>query len=200
VRGIHALVSGATALCALGAAGCGGGERQDANEPSGTFPLRVSAASFPASQSLSGETRMRITVENTGSRTAPDVAVTVFKKGNGTRASAFAENSKQIGLGSTSRPIWIVDSGPKGGDTAYSNTWALGPLKPHASRTFTWRVSPVRAGTFAVAYEVAAGLTGKAQARAPGGGRPRGAFRVTVSDKPAHSTVDAKGDVVNGGG
>ena len=36
---------------ALLASGCGGGERQDADEPSGTFKVDVSA-SFPAEQRL----------------------------------------------------------------------------------------------------------------------------------------------------
>jgi len=34
------------------AAGCGSGPRQDADEPSGNFPVQVVSASFPANQRL----------------------------------------------------------------------------------------------------------------------------------------------------
>jgi hypothetical protein len=199
---MRALTTGGTALAVLLATGCGGA-RQDAKEPAGTFPLRVSAASFPARQRLSQEAVMKVTVENTGTKAVPNVAVSVFntgKAGDRTRAAAFADTSKQPGLASTSRPIWIVDKGPYGGDTAYANTWALGALAPHRSRTFSWHVSPTRAGSFGVTYEVAAGLNGRARATAPGGGVPRGSFRVAVSGTPAQGTVDANGNVVNSGG
>jgi hypothetical protein len=200
---MRVLAAGTTALAVLLATGCGG-QRQDANEPTGTFPVRVSAASFPASQRLSQEAVMTITVQNTGTKAVPDIAVTVYKTGTSkareqTRAAAFGDTSKQPNLASTSRPIWIVDHGPKGGDTAYSNTWALGPLAAHRSRTFTWHVSPTRAGNFGISYEVAAGLNGKARARAPGGGVPRGSFRISVSGVPSQSTVDDNGNVVSGG-
>jgi hypothetical protein len=199
---MRALATGGTAVAVLLATGCGG-TRQDANEPSGTFALRVSAASFPAKQHLSQEAVMKVTVVNTGTKTAPNVAVSVFQTGQAgeeTHAAAFSDNSKQSGLAATSRPIWIVDQGPYGGDTAYSNTWALGPLAPHRSRTFSWHVSPTRAGTYGVTYEVAAGLNGKARASGPGGSAPRGSFHIAVSDKPAAGSVDANGNVVNSGG
>lgn len=188
---------GAAALAALLVAGCGG-QRQDASEPSGSFPMRVVNASFPTSQRLSREATMRITVENTGNKAVPEVAVTVFKTGNGTHARAFSDNSKQPDLADSSRPIWIVDRAPYGGDTAYSNTWALGRLGPNRSRTFTWKVSPVRAGSYSISYEVAAGLNGQAKAKAPGGGIPRGVFKVAVSGAPAQSTVNDNGNVVGG--
>jgi hypothetical protein len=202
VEGIRALATGATALAVLFAAGCGG-TRQDANEPSGTFPVRISAASFPARQHISKEAVMRVTVTNAGTKIVPEIAVTVFKTGAAgqkTRAAAFADTSPQPGLASTSRPIWIVDRGPFGGDTAYSNTWALGSLAPRRSRTFVWRVSPTRAGFFRISYVVGAGLNGKARATAPGGGVPHGSFRVFVSGRPEKSIVVGNGKVVTGGG
>jgi hypothetical protein len=202
VEGMQALATGGTALAVLLATGCGG-TRQDANEPSGTFPLRVSAASFPARQRLSREAVMKVTVVNTGTKAVPNVAVTVYRTGSAnekTRAAAFSETSKQPDLASTSRPIWIVDKGPYGGDTAYANTWALGTLAPHRSRTFSWHVSPTRAGKYGVSYEVAAGLNGKARASGPGGGVPRGSFTVAVSGTPSQGSVDANGNVVNSGG
>ena len=162
-------------------AGCGGGSaRQDADEPSGTWSVSVNAA-FPESQRLAEQETMRIRVRNTDDRALPNVAVTV---------SSFSERSEQAGLADPERPIWIVDSPPRGGDTAYTNTWALGRIPPNESKTFTWRVTPVKAGSHRIRYRVAAGLDGKAKARLSGGGVPRGTFDVSVSRAPSQSRVD----------
>jgi hypothetical protein len=40
------------ALCTVGLAACGGGERQDEGEPEGEFPVEITAAEFPPSQDL----------------------------------------------------------------------------------------------------------------------------------------------------
>ena len=106
---------------ALAAAGCGGGTRQDADEPSGTFQVAVLKASFPTKQHLAQPERFVIAVRNTGSKPVPNVAVTV---------SSFAARSEQAGLADPERAVWIVDASPRGGDTAYTNTWALGRLAP----------------------------------------------------------------------
>src|SRR3954447_20232473 len=102
------------ALLALGVAGCGGGDRQDKNEPSGTFDVRVVRATFPRAQHIADQTRMRIAVRNTGNQTVPNVAVTVH---------GFTRQDTQPGLADPNRPVWIVDRGPTGGDTAYVGTW-----------------------------------------------------------------------------
>ena len=65
-------------VAAVTVAGCGGGKRQDADEPSGTFQVDVVNASFPAKQHLAKSERFVIAVRNTGSRAVPDLAVTVF--------------------------------------------------------------------------------------------------------------------------
>ena len=54
--------------------------------------------------------------------------------------------------------------GSGGAVTAYSNTWALGALAPGKTATFVWRVTAVKPGVHTVAWEVAAGLNGKAKA------------------------------------
>jgi hypothetical protein len=175
-------------LLAVVVAGCGGGERQDKNEPSGTFDVDVVNDSFPLSQHVARQSRLRIQVRNAGNETVPNVAVTV---------KGFTRRDTQEGLADPTRPVWIVDRGPRGGDTAYVGTWALGSLKAGRSRTFEWRVTPVRAGQYDVKYEVTAGLDGKAKARTKDGGRPAGTFTVRVSGKPADARVDpATGQVV----
>jgi hypothetical protein len=168
-------------LAAVALAGCGGGERQDANEPSGTFRVAVVRASFPTKQHLAQPERFVIAVRNTGRETVPNVAVTV---------NSFAERSEQAGLADPERAVWIVDSSPSGGQTAYTSTWALGRLAPGQTRRFVWRVTAVKAGTHTVKWQVAAGLNGKAKATLSGNRAPAGSVTVDVSEKPAQAHVD----------
>src|ERR1700722_7277877 len=92
---------GACLVLLLG--GCGSGTRQDANEPKGTFAVKVVRASFPAQQSVAGQTRMILQVRNTGTETVPNVAVSV---------DSFAYASDFPELASNKRPIWVVETGP----------------------------------------------------------------------------------------
>jgi hypothetical protein len=193
----------ACALCGVSAAGCGGGQRQDAGEPSGRFPVDIVRASFPTTQRLAESSRFEVAVRNAGSRTVPDIAVTVETGGKPAttdragNASAFGVVSQQPGVAEPSRPVWVLDSGPRGGVTAYTNTWALGRLRPGEMKTFVWRVTAVKPGTYTVKYQVAAGLNGKAKAVASGGGgAPSGQFTVRISGKPADARVGPNGEVI----
>ena len=158
-------------------------QRQDANEPSGTFQVAVVRASFPAKQHLAKPERFVIAVRNTGDKTVPNVAVTV---------NSFAARSEQAGLADPERAVWVIDASPRGGDTAYTNTWALGRLAPGQTRRFVWRVTAVQAGTHTVKWQVAAGLNGKAKATLAGNRAPAGSVTVDVSAKPAQAHVDPK--------
>jgi hypothetical protein len=176
---------------ALAVAGCGGATRQDAAEPSGTFRVDIVNASFPTKQHLAKSERFAISVRNTGHDAVPNVAVTV---------DSFATRSQQAGLADPSRAVWIVDAAPRGGDTAYTNTWALGRLAPGQTRRFVWRVTAVQSGTHTVKWAVAAGLNGKAKATLSGNRAPAGSVTVDVSDKPAQARVDPDtGKVVRAG-
>jgi hypothetical protein len=186
----------AVGLGALALAGCGG-SRQDAGEPSGTFPVNIVRATFPQSQRLAGQVRMVITVNNAGSKTIPNIGVTIEGANGAAPAAAFGTYDTQAGLASPSRPIWIVDRGPIGGDTAYVNTWTLGKLAPHQEKTFVWFVTPTVGGTHTVRYRVSAGLNGKAKAQLAGGGVPSGSFTVVVNSKPAGVKVSPNGDVTS---
>jgi len=151
----------------------------------------VVRASFPTKQHLAQPERFVIAVRNTGRDTVPNVAVTV---------SSFAERSEQAGLADPERAVWIVDSSPSGGQTAYVNTWALGRLAPGQTRRFVWRVTAVKAGTHTVKWQVAAGLNGKAKATLAGNRAPAGSVTVDVSEKPAQAHVDPEtGKVVRDG-
>jgi hypothetical protein len=184
----------ATCALALGLAGCGGGgesARQDADEPEGTWTVDVVEADFPSDQRLAQPATMRLRVRNADDRELPNLAVTV---------DSFSRRSDQAGLADANRPIWVVDDAPRGGQTAYTNTWALGRLRPGQTKTFQWRVTPVEAGSHRVSYRISAGLAGKARAQLDGGGRPEGAFRVRVSRQPSQARVDpGTGDVIREG-
>ena len=72
----------ALALCAAGLAACGGGERQDEDEPEGEFPVEIVSAEFPAKQRLAETSDLLLSVQNTGDETIPDLAVTIFTVAN----------------------------------------------------------------------------------------------------------------------
>lgn len=194
-----------TTLCLLAVAGCGGGERQDENEPEGSYPVEVVRAAFPEEQKLAKSSDLIVTVRNAGRATIPNIALTV---------DGLDERKKSPDLADPSRPVFALngvqveiagfpeakDASPRGCDTAYVNTWACGPLRPNQQKTFRWSVTAVRAGDFDINWRVAAGLDGKAKAVAPGGGpAPRGQFSGTISDEaPDVRVADDGKTIVNG--
>jgi len=200
------LLLGAGGAClALLAGGCGGA-RQDAQEPKGNFTVRVLKASFPARQSIARPTHLVLAVQNTGSETVPDIAVSV---------DSLSYSANYPELAANKRPIWAIEEGPGaiakrpvptqtvspagGGQTAYFSTWALGPLAPGHTRTFLWRVTPVKPGLHIVHYTVAAGLAGKARAQLADGAPATGHFTVYIAPKPPPSHVDPEtGQIVAG--
>ncbi|HEX8855014.1 MAG TPA: hypothetical protein VF752_05385 [Thermoleophilaceae bacterium] len=177
----------AAPLALLAFAGCGGGERQDANEPSGDFKVQVVKADFPAKQALAQRSDMVISVKNVDTKTVPNVAVTV---------KSFEYNIQDSSVADPSRPIFVVNQPPRGGDTAYVDTYALGALKPGQVASFHWSVTAVRPGPFKITYRVAAGLNGKARAVLSEGGAPGGTFTGNVSQKAPQSKVADDGKTV----
>ena len=182
-------------LCTFGIAACGGGERQDAGEKAGDYRVEIVDASFPAEQQLADATTMKISVRNADTKTLPNVAVTVATQPgkSGGAAQAFSADIGDTAVSDPSRPIWIVDEGPKGGDTSYTNTWALGPLKAGQTKDFQWKVTAVKPGAYTIDYSVSPGLTGKAK---PAGGRTSGVFNVTIDDTPPNARVGKNGEVI----
>jgi hypothetical protein len=179
-------------------AGCGSGPRQDADEPSGSYKLEVDAATFPTSQAIAQSSTMKIRVRNRDTKAAPNVAVTVEtapgKPGQG--SSAFGQRVDDSRLSDPDRPVWVVDAGPAGGDSAATNTWALGRLKPGQSKEFRWKVTAVEPGSYTIRYRISPGLSGRA--RLASGGRTDGSFKVQIQDKPVPARVDDNGKVVRG--
>jgi hypothetical protein len=66
------------ALLMVGVVACGGGERQDAGEPEGEFPVEVTGAKFAPEQTLAQASDLILEVTNTGDEAVPDLAVTLF--------------------------------------------------------------------------------------------------------------------------
>jgi hypothetical protein len=122
-------------LLAAGVASCGG-TRQDANEPSGNFPVQIVSADFPSKQALAQNTNLTLSVANSGDKTIPDLAITIFTTSNastgqtgntttgttstGTSSTSqdlpqaqgsFSVRSEQEGLEIPFRPVWILEEG-----------------------------------------------------------------------------------------
>jgi hypothetical protein len=127
------------ALCSIGIVACGGGERQDADEPEGEFPVEVVSAAFPSKQRLAETSDLTLSIANTGEETIPDLATTIWTdseapgvegdsprgtptettetettatEGSGpVAAGSFSVISQQPDLAIPSRPVWILEQG-----------------------------------------------------------------------------------------
>jgi len=193
----------ATVSVAAAIAGCGGGERQDEDEPEGDFSVEVVRASFAREQRLAQRTNLVITVRNAGDETIPNVATTVNGFNYRSTEPDLAESERpQFAMNGVPREIGgfpeAKNATPSGCETAYVNTWACGPLRPGRERTFRWSVTPVRAGPYEIDWRVTAGLDGKARAvnAAAGGGVPRGTFSGTVSNEAPEVRIADDGKTV----
>jgi hypothetical protein len=185
------------ACAAMLASGCGGGKQQDVGEAKRTYKIQLVSATFDATQAVARPAVMRIKLRNADARTIPNLAVTVD-------SFYYTENYPE--LAANKRPVWVVEQGPGkiparpvqsqaisppgGGQTAYVNTWALGPLAPGRTQTFEWKVAPVKVGAHTVHIEIAAGLAGQAKATIASGGRPTAAFAAHIAPAPPATHVD----------
>jgi hypothetical protein len=198
----------------LGISACGGGgERQDVTEPSGKFPVQVTKAKFPNRQLLARTSDLELAVKNVGDRTIPELAVTIYT-GDAKADGSFNVRLNDPNLANPNRPVWILENHyPKlltpgatlktlgqapsaGAAAAQTDTFQFGPVPAGSSKDMVWRVTPVRADTYTVHYEVAAGLEGKAKAVTADGSPVRGEFVVTITSKPPQTCVNDAGQVI----
>ncbi len=194
----------------LALAACGGGERQDANEPSGKFPVKIVTSSFPTRQRLAQTSLFRIGVQNTGERALPALAITISLDKNAVHP--FSTYDPQPGLADPDRPVWVLENDypklagetrPAGAETANDKTFNFGSVQPGKTVEAVWKVTPVKAGIFTVDYQIDAGLNGKAKAVTADGSPPTGSFAVKISDRPPETRINDQGKVVevpSGGG
>ena len=198
-RTLHLALAGA---CALTLAACGGGERQDENEPEGDFRVEVVDAKFPSKQKLAKSSDLVIKVRNAETDKAiPNIAVTV---------KGFDVKLDNDALADPKRPVFVIngvpkdigtfpeskEASPEGGETAYVDTWALGPLKAGEEKTFKWSVTAVRPGKYEIKYRVSAGLDGKAKAVGANGSPTSGLFIGTVDDEAPDTRIADDGVTV----
>ena len=222
---------GALALgAALLVAGCGGGmPAQDEDEPEGEFPVSVSQARFPESQSLAQDSSLVIDVRNVGDETVPNINVTVT---GFDRKLQNPENPAEVdpSVAAPARPVFVLDKSPVeflrdrseanaslvdrevnptyGRKTAYVDTYSMGELPPGDRARFRWDVSAVEAGEFQIRYEVNAGLDGNAIAVSEGGQPLAGTFTGAIDPTPppasiaddGETIVNQRADPIGGGG
>jgi hypothetical protein len=203
-----AIAVAATAALALTVVACGGESSSDANEPSGTFRIKVTAASFPTSQRLGETSLMRLGIRNTGKRAVPALTVNVSIAGKEGQTSTlpFAIHDPQPELAQPDRPVWVVaahypkfdgSSAPGGAESSNQKTYDFGPLKPGKTTNVVWKLSAVKSGHYDLLYAIGAGLGNQAKAETGGGIKPGGSFSVQISPARLDKEVNARGEVVD---
>jgi hypothetical protein len=205
------LLAIAIGFAALAAAamlgGCGGGGSSADEEPTGTFHVKVTEASFPTAQNLGQTTLLKLGVRNTGKRTVPalTVAFTIAGKQGVNSSLPFAVRDPQPELAQPERPVWVLaqsyprlhgSSTPGGASTSSPKTFSFGELKPGATTTAVWKLSAVRSGRYTLLYSIDAGLSGKAKAKTDNGVRPGGSFATEISERLPETEVTDSGEIV----
>ncbi len=198
-----------TTALALSVVACGGEESSsDANEAAGTYPVKVTSASFPTQQRLGETSLMRLGVRNTGRKTIPALTVNVSVAGKEGKNSTlpFAIRDPQQELAQPDRPVWVLaehypkfadSAAPGGAETSNQKTYDFGPLKAGATANVVWKLSAVRTGRYGLVYDIDAGIGGQAKAETTGGVRPGGTFTVRISSAPLAKEVTDSGEVVD---
>jgi hypothetical protein len=193
------------AVAALLAA-CGGESSSDANQPAGTYDVRVTNAAFPTEQRLGQTSLMHLGVRNTGKKPLPTLTVTISIAGKEGQASSlpFGTSNQQVGLAQPDRQVWVLAAGyprligssePGGASSSNRKTFSLGPLKPGATTEAVWKLSAVKAGKFTVLYKIDAGLSGTAKAET-NGVAAGGSFATEITAALPDTEVNESGEVV----
>jgi hypothetical protein len=187
-------------------AACGGGS-SDANQPGGTYRVKVTDASFPTLQRLGQTSLLRLGIRNSGRKTLPALTVTFTVAGKeGVNSSLpFGVHDPQAGLALPDRPVWVLaqtyprfagSSKPGGATTSNRKTFDFGPLKPGATTEVVWKLSAVRAGKFTLLYSIDAGLSGSARALTTGNVSPGGSFATKITAALPNTEVTDNGEIV----
>lgn len=186
---------------------CGGGDSSAAEEPTGTFQVKVTEAKFPTLQRLGQTSLLQLGIRNTGERTVPGLSVTVTIAGKRGESSSlpFAINDPQPELAQPERPVWVLSStyprlqgstDPGGASTSNGKTFSFGPLKPGETTKAVWKLSAVRAGRYTLLYRINAGLDGEAKAETKGGVAPGGSFSTEITQRLPQTEVNDSGEIV----
>ncbi|HSC20757.1 MAG TPA: hypothetical protein VLC07_03425 [Solirubrobacterales bacterium] len=189
--------------------GCGSSSSAD-DEPTGTFHVKVTEATFPTAQKLGQTSLLKLAVRNTGKRTVPalNVSFTIAGKQGVDSSLPFGVRDPQPELAQPERPVWVLaqsyprlhgSSKPGGASTSSPKTFSFGELKPGKTTTAVWKLSAVRSGKYTLLYNVDAGLSGKAKATTDNGVRPGGSFATEISERLPETEVTNNGEIVEVG-
>jgi hypothetical protein len=203
----QAIATGIAALALAALSGACGGSSPDSDEPSGSFHVKVTEASFPPVQKLGQTSLLQLGVRNTGKRTVPGLSITFTIAGKeGVDSSLpFGVSDPQPELAQPERPVWVLaetyprlrdSSEPGGTSTSNRKTFDFGPLKPGETTEAVWKLSAVRAGKYTLLYSVAAGLGGEAKAVTEGGVTPGGSIEAEITQRLPETEVTDSGEVV----
>ena len=184
-----------------------GGSSSNTEEPTGTFKVKVTEATFPTKQQLGQTALLRLGIRNTGQRAVPGLTVTFTIAGKlGTESSLpFAIRDPQENLAQSERPVWVLaekyprlvgSSESAGATTASRKTFNFGTLKPGETTTGIWKLSAVRAGKYTLLYSVGAGGTGPAKVKTDQGVKPGGSFVTEIRTETPETEVTDSGEVV----
>jgi len=189
--------------------GCDSSSSAD-DEPTGTFHVKVTEASFPTAQQLGQTALLKLAVRNTGKRTVPALTVsfTIAGKEGVNSSLPFGVRDPQPELAQPERPVWVLaqsyprlhgSSKPGGASTSSPKTFSFGELKSGKTTTAVWKLSAVRSGKYTLLYSVDAGLSGKAKAETDNGVRPGGSFKTEISERLPETEVTNSGEIVEVG-
>ncbi|HVD41836.1 MAG TPA: hypothetical protein VNC16_12640 [Solirubrobacterales bacterium] len=205
---LQVIATGFAALVVAALLGaCGGGSGSSDDEPTGTFHVKVTDASFPSLQRLGQTSLLRLGIRNTGDRTVPGLTVSFTIKGQKGEDSSlpFGVSDPQPELAQPDRPVWVLaatyprlhgSSDPGGASSSSAKTFSFGALKPGESTQAVWKLSAVRAGKYTLLYRIDAGLSGNAVAKTEGGVAPGGSFTTEVTDRLPETEVTDSGEIV----
>jgi len=206
---LQAIATGFAALAAAALLGaCGGGDSSaDADEPTGTFQVKVTEAKFPTVQRLGQTSLLQLAIRNVDDRAVPGLTVTFTIAGKRGESSSlpFGVNDPQPELAQPERPVWVLSAGyprlggattPGGASTASRKTFSFGALKPGKTVKAAWKLSAVRAGKFDLLYRIDAGLRGGAKAKTASGVAPGGSFSTEITERLPETEVTDSGEIV----
>jgi hypothetical protein len=161
-------LAGALSLLAVG---CGGGSRQDEDEPEGNFPVEVVETSFPEEQKLAKDSKMTIVVRNAGDEEIPVISITVecpgqekaneddtsrsggsggSPSGSGSQGGGFNYRTTFPGVADPSRPQFVVNTIPTRTPRNFDRG-RLDPLERSSAYVSTYplgKLAPNREATF----------------------------------------------------
>jgi len=202
-----ALVAALITGFALSPAACGRGGSRGSNEEAGTYPLKVTSASFPADQQIGSTALLDLGIRNTGKKTIPALIVNVSiagKEGQGSTLP-FGIRDPEPELAQPDRPVWVLaaryprfagSSEPAGAETSNPKTFDFGPLKAGATADLVWKLSAVKAGRWTLLYSIDAGLNEDVKAKTTGSVKPGGSFTARISAARLDKEVNGAGELI----